>query len=129
VTILLTVLLSLAGGVGASARFILDGLIRSRVRTALPIATMIINVSGSLVLGFITGLVLFTLVPDGWRLVLGTGFLGGYTTFSTASLETARLIREHQWRFALINGFGMLVLAILAAAGGIGLAWLTSLVE
>ncbi|MEO8907267.1 MAG: fluoride efflux transporter CrcB [Microbacteriaceae bacterium] len=117
-------LLALAGGVGAIARFVLDGLLRTKLRTVLPLGTMIINVSGSLLLGFLTGLVLFAGTPDGWRLVLGTGFLGGYTTFSTASVETARLIQERRWLYALINGLGMLLLAVLAAAAGVGLAWL-----
>jgi len=119
-------LLAVAGGVGAIARFMLDGILRSRLRTVLPLGTMIINVSGSLLLGLLTGLVLFAGTPDGWRLVLGTGFLGGYTTFSTASVETARFIQERRWFLALINAFGMLVLAVLAAAGGVGLAWLFS---
>jgi CrcB protein len=115
---------AIAGGVGAIARFMLDGIIRGRLRTVLPFGTMIINVSGSLLLGFITGLVLFNAVPTDWQLVVGTGFLGGYTTFSTASFETARLIQERQFIAALANGLGMLVLAVAAAVGGLALAWL-----
>lgn len=117
-------LLAMAGGIGAIARFMLDGVLRNRLRTVLPLGTMIINVSGSLLLGFLTGLVLFAGTPDGWRVVVGTGFLGGYTTFSTASVETARLVQERRWLLALINAFGMLVLAVLAAAAGVWLAWL-----
>ncbi|TAM70572.1 MAG: fluoride efflux transporter CrcB [Microbacteriaceae bacterium] len=117
-------LMAVSGGVGAVARFVLDGLLRNRPRTVLPLGTMVINVSGSLLLGFLTGLVLFAGTPDGWRLVLGTGFLGGYTTFSTASVETARLVQERRWFLALINAFGMLGLAVLAAAVGV---WLASL--
>ncbi|WP_308466839.1 fluoride efflux transporter CrcB [Rathayibacter soli] len=115
-------LLAAAGGVGAIARFMLDGMLRNRLRTVLPLGTIIINVSGSLLLGFLTGLVLFAGTPDGWRVVVGTGFLGGYTTFSTASVETARLVQERRWLLALINAFGMLVLAVLAAAAGVGFA-------
>jgi len=117
-------LLALAGGFGAIARFTLDGLIRGRLKAVLPLGTMIINVSGSLLLGFVTGLVLFHAVPSAWQLVLGTGFLGGYTTFSTASFETARLIQERQLLAALVNGLGMLVLALAAAAAGLWLAWI-----
>lgn len=127
-------IMAIAGGLGAIARFMLDGLIRAglnrgrlnrgRLRTGLPLGTMIINVSGSLLLGFVTGLVLFHAVPSDWQLVLGTGFLGGYTTFSTASFETARLIQERQFVAALVNGVGMLLLAVAAAVAGLGLAWL-----
>jgi len=117
-------LLAVAGGLGAIARFVLDGVIRGRLITVIPFGTMIINVSGSLLLGFVTGIVLFHAVPADWQLVLGTGFLGGYTTFSTASFETARLMQERQFVAAIINGLGMLVLALAAAAGGLALAWL-----
>ena len=53
--------------------------------------------------------------------VIGTGMMGGYTTFSTASVETVRLVEEGRWRAGLINGFGMLVLCTGAAAGGLAL--------
>jgi len=122
-------IMAIAGGLGAIARFMLDGLIRARLSrgrlsTMLPLGTMIINVSGSLLLGFVTGLVLFHAIPSDLQLVVGTGFLGGYTTFSTASFETARLIQERQFVAALLNGVGMLLLAVAAAVAGLGLAWL-----
>jgi CrcB protein len=132
-------IMAIAGGLGAIARFMLDGLIRARLsraglnraglnrghlNTMLPLGTMIINVSGSLLLGFVTGLVLFHAIPSDLQLVVGTGFLGGYTTFSTASFETARLIQERQFVAALVNGVGMLLLAVAAAVAGLGLAWL-----
>jgi CrcB protein len=127
-------IMAIAGGLGAIARFMLDGLIRARLsraglnrgrlNTMLPLGTMIINVSGSLLLGFVTGLVLFHAIPSDLQLVVGTGFLGGYTTFSTASFETARLIQERQFVAALLNGVGMLLLAVAAAVAGLGLAWL-----
>jgi fluoride exporter len=117
-TPLLFVLLALAGGVGASARFVLDGAIKSISRTTYPVGTTVINLSGSLLLGFLTGLALAHLMSDDWRLVLGTGFLGGYTTFSTASLETVRLAQQRQWRRAFLNGLGMLAASILLALAG-----------
>jgi CrcB protein len=122
-TALVFVLLSVAGGVGASARLVLDGWVRSRVQTAFPVGTALINVTGSLLLGFVTGLTLTHALPEEWHLILGTGFLGGYTTFSTASVETVRLIQAKRFRAALANGIGMLVGAVLAA--GLGL-WLGS---
>ena len=114
----------MAGGVGAVARLVLDGALRSWLRVGFPIGTTIINVTGSFLLGLVTGLALAHGLPPEWRAVLGTGFLGGYTTFSTASYETVRLAQQRRYRAALVNGVGMLVLAL--AAAGLGL-WLGQL--
>jgi CrcB protein len=121
VTALVFIALALAGGLGASARMLLDGLIKSRLSAALPWGTIIINVSGSLVLGLLTGLAGVHILPEPWLLVLGTGFLGGYTTFSTASFETIRLIQERRWVAGLVNGLGTLVVSTAAAALGLWL--------
>jgi CrcB protein len=117
--------LSLAGGLGAAARLFVDGFVRSRIRLSYPLGTTVINVSGSLLLGFVTGLALAHALPEEWRLILGGGFLGGYTTFSTASFETVRLAQTGRYGLALTNGLGMLVASV--AAAGLGL-WLGSLV-
>jgi fluoride exporter len=124
-TPLIFVLLAAAGGLGAAARLVLDGLVRSRIQTAFPVGTALINVTGSLLLGFVTGLALSHALPEQWHLVLGTGFLGGYTTFSTASFETVRLLQAARYRAAVGNGLGTLVGAVVAAALGL---WLGSLV-
>jgi len=124
VTVLLVVAVGLAGGVGAVARLVLDGVLRARVRVAFPLGTTVINVTGSFLLGLVTGLALAHGLPPEWRAVLGTGFLGGYTTFSTASYETVRLAQQRRYRAAFVNGVGMLALAL--AAAGLGL-WLGQL--
>ena len=120
--VLVATLVALSGGVGAVARFVLDGVLRSRLRWLVPAGTLIVNVSGSLLLGVLTGLAAFHAAPDTWRIVLGTGFLGGYTTFSTASFETARLVMERKGVASVVNSLGMLVLTVLAAAAGLALA-------
>lgn len=123
-TPLLVLAVAVAGGLGAVARLVLDGAIRSRVRVNIPLGTTVINVTGSFLLGLVTGLALAHGLPAEWRAVLGTGFLGGYTTFSTASFETVRLAQQRRYRAAAFNGVGMLLLAL--AAAGLGL-WLGQL--
>ena len=82
-------LMALAGGGGAGARYALDAWMRPRVSSRLPWSTHLINISGSLLLGLVVGLG----TDDTWRTIIGTGFLGGYTTFSTASVESVHLVR------------------------------------
>ncbi|AZT92256.1 MAG: fluoride efflux transporter CrcB [Brevibacterium aurantiacum] len=123
-TPLIFIALALAGGIGAAARMLLDGIIKSRVSSGIPWGTITINVSGSLVLGLLTGLASSAIVPESWQQIIGTGFLGGYTTFSTASFETVRLIQERRWALSLFSGLGALVIA--TAAAGLGL-WIGGL--
>lgn len=118
-TPLLFIAVSLAGGVGAVLRLVLDGAIKARTRTAFPLGTLLINVSGSLVLGFVTQLALGGILDDTWRLVIGTGLCGGFTTFSTASFETVRLVQQRRYVLASVNAVGMLVAAVGAGLLGI----------
>lgn len=122
-TPLVFVALCVAGGIGAALRFVMDGLIRARFHTVFPFGTAFINVSGSFVLGLLSGLVLAALLSEDWELVLGTGIMGGYTTFSTASIETMRLVEDREYGQALVNGFGIIVLTVLVGLGGL---WLGS---
>lgn len=78
--------------------------------------------TGSLLLGFVTGLILFHGVPREIQLIVGVGFCGGYTTFSTASFETARLIQHQQYAAGLANAVGALLLTIVAGGAGLALA-------
>lgn len=112
-------LLALAGGLGAAVRFMLDGFIRAHSKTRFAWATTIINVSGSLVLGFLTGLTVEHFVSTDISIVIGTGFLGGYTTFSTASYETVQLLKKGRYGASFISGIVMLVLSVAAAAAGL----------
>ena len=120
-------LVMVGGGVGAALRFLLDGLVKARVaRTrlrAFPVGTLVINVTGSLVLGLLTGLAQAGTIPVSTVAVLGTGMMGGYTTFSTASVETVQLLRSGKTRLAVLNGLGMLVVSVGAAALGLWIGW------
>lgn len=123
-TPLLFLVLSLAGGMGAALRFLLDGVIRARFTSSLPLGTLVINVSGSFVLGLITALATSGVVDPMLQAVIGIGLLGGYTTFSTASVETVRLAQSGRVGAAFVNGVGMLMLAVAAALAGL---WVGSL--
>lgn len=112
----------LAGALGAVTRFVVDGAVGARTRGDFPWGTFLINVTGSLVLGFLTGLSLYHAFPKAPRVVLGTGFCGAYTTFSTFTFETVQLLEDGAVGEALGNALGTLVVAALAAAGGLALA-------
>jgi CrcB protein len=118
VSMIAIVAVGLTGGLGAALRFLADGTIRHHTSGTYPVGTMVINFTGSLLLGVLTGLVVQQAVPHSWQAVIGTGLLGGYTTFSTASFETVRLLEDRRYWSALINGLGMLILCTGAAAGG-----------
>jgi len=118
---------AVAGSLGAGTRFVLDGVIRARRDTDaawadLPLGTPLINISGSALLGLLTGLVIFHGVPPGWQVVAGTGFCGGYTTFSTAAFESIRLAQQQHLAFAAVNAVATLALSVLAAAAGLAIA-------
>jgi len=115
-------LICVAGGIGAALRLILDGLIKARIGSSYPVGTTVINVTGSFLLGFLTGLATSQAMPQQWELVAGTGLLGGYTTFSTASFETVRLIEDRRYVAAACNGLGMLIVCTCAAALGFATA-------
>jgi CrcB protein len=115
------VLLAVAGGVGAALRLLVDGVARDLVGARLPWGTAFINVSGSFLLGLLTGLATRGL-PEAVLLVLGTGLLGGYTTFSTASVEAVRLLQQRRYAASLGYGLGVLVLTVAAALLGLVLS-------
>lgn len=123
VTAGLLVAVAVAGGLGASTRFVVDGLLRARSTHVLPLATMVVNVSGSLAIGVLSGAALWHGLGPAWLVVTATGFCGGYTTFSTAMVETVRLVRSDEWRWAVANALGTLVLCVAAASAGVGLMW------
>ncbi len=113
-------LIALAGGLGAVTRFVVDALIARHNPFSLPLGTFVINVTGSLLLGLLTGLALAQ--PDGLaphlKAVLGTGFCGGYTTFSTAAVEGVRLwTAEGRLRGIVYAGGSMLVCSLAAGLG------------
>lgn len=118
----LVVGISVAGGAGAAGRFVVDGVLSARRPAPFPHATLLINVTGSLLLGLLTGLVLFHDTGGTWRTVLGAGFCGGFTTFSTTSFASVRLAQEQLGALAALNTLGTLALSVAAASAGLALA-------
>jgi len=99
------------GGAGAIARFVLDGAVSARVGRDFPYGTLVVNLSGAFTLGLVLGLMPG---PAAYR-IAGTGLIGGFTTFSTWTLESHRLGEDGQLRLGVANFAISLMLGILAA--------------
>jgi CrcB protein len=111
---------ALGGAVGAPARFLADRYVSYRVPSDFPWGTFLINLSGSLLLGLLTGLDVHGHLAPAMKALFATGFCGAYTTFSTWNFETARLLQDGKISRAIANALASLVLGLCAA--GVGLA-------
>lgn len=111
-----------AGAIGAPLRYVVDIAVTEARRAAFPWGTLVINVTGSFLLGLLTGLGLHHGLPKTVRTVLGVGFCGAYTTFSTFTFETVRLVEEGAMVEAAMNLTATLLAGGLAAAAGLALA-------
>ena len=120
---MLSLAVALAAGFGAVLRYLVDQFVQQRVRGEFPYGTLVINLSGSLLLGLITGLALHHGLPSTPTVVIGVGFAGGYTTLSTWAWETLALT-EGRAVLAAINVFGSFAAGLAFAAAGLGLALL-----
>ncbi len=109
------------GFVGAPSRYLLDRAVTRRTDSELPWGTFLINVTGSLLLGFLTGLVLGHRLSSVPKALLGTGFCGAYTTFSTFTYETLRLVEDGELLQAALNIAASVVVGLAAAAAGVAL--------
>ncbi len=114
--------IAVAGAIGAPSRYLLDGFVQDRSEGAYPWGTFVINVTGSFLLGLITGAALYHGFRGAPKLWLGTGFCGAYTTFSTFTFETVRLFEEGDTFDGLLNVGLSVVLGCAAAALGLALA-------
>lgn len=114
-----TVLAILAGGVGALARYGLGGVVQRRVASSHPWGTAVVNLAGAALLGALVGLHVTGRIDDPVLLVGGTGFAGGFTTFSTWMVESVWLAESGTRRALLattLNVAGMLAIGIAVAA-------------
>jgi fluoride exporter len=112
-------LVAVAGAAGATARYVLDGLVTTRLGTRRPWGTFAVNVLGSFGLGVLAGLALHFGLTETVRLAVGVGFFGAFTTFSTWMLETVRLAERGDWRSAGAQVAGSLVAGVVAVGIGI----------
>jgi fluoride exporter len=110
------ILVAAMGAVGSLLRFRLDALVQQRVNGAFPLGTLAVNLVGSFCLGLLTGLG----VTGDTLLVLGTGLLGSFTTFSTWMLEAERLAEEGEGRLAFAN----VAVPLATGLGAALLGWL-----
>lgn len=112
-------LVGLGGALGAISRYLVGTAVASRLGTAWPFGTFVINMSGCFLIAFFLTLTTErVMVADAWRYFFPVGFVGAYTTFSTYEYETLRLVEAGEWVRALLYviastvvGFGAVALA------------------
>lgn len=112
---MITLAMALAGGLGAALRYGVDVWLSPPAEARLPSATVAVNLTGSLLLGLLVG----AGAGDDTLTVLGTGLLGGYTTFSSASVEVARRVLEGRRADGLLTAMVMVIGCVALASAGV----------
>ena len=114
---------ALGGAVGTVSRYLLTLVVQARAGAGFPVATLLINITGAVLLGFLIryGLESAAASPE-VRLLLTTGFCGGYTTFSTFSYETARLIEDGEWQRGGAYVLASVAMSLIGTCIGFALA-------
>lgn len=114
------VMIGLSGGLGALSRYWVEGVIVRRYSGIFPLGTFLVNISGAFLLGLaFTVMTERFLVSPNLRSALTIGFLGAYTTFSTLSLETFRLLEDGAYFFGVLNALGSLTVGLVAVWLGV----------
>ena len=109
----------LSGALGAVARYLLGRLIAERVNSQVPLGTLVINVTGAFLIGLLFALAGHKIISASQQIILATGFLGGYTTFSTMSWEGVQLARGGKTVSSILYLGGSLVLGLICATLGL----------
>ncbi len=108
-------LIGLAGALGAQTRYSLSGFVQRYSGFTFPVGTLVVNLLGTFLFGFIWSLVEQRLVISvETRVVILSGFLGAFTTFSSFMFETSALVGDGQWGYALLNITAQIVLGMIA---------------
>ncbi len=119
-------LISLGAAVGANLRYAVTVLASQRWGAGFPWGTLVVNLSGSVIIGLLLALASRTGLPVTWQLLIVTGFLGAYTTFSSFTFETYQLVLDGGWWPAVLNVAGSVGLGLLSVLFGVALARLWS---
>ena len=115
--------IALGAVVGASARYFLGGFIAKILPSSFPYGTLIINITGSLLLGFFLAWTSERVLMDPrWRLLIAIGFCGSYTTFSSYAFETFALVEQGQWLLMGLNISASNLLCLVSVLAGVVLA-------
>lgn len=115
-------IIALGGAIGTLARYMIGGIDYKFSNSVFPISTLIVNVTGSLIIGVLWGIVERITISPNIRMFIFIGILGGYTTFSTFSLETFNLMKVGEYRIALFN----VLLSVILSIGAVFLGYLAS---
>lgn len=108
---------------GASSRYFLSGYVAKSLASSFPYGTLLINISGSFLLGFFLVLTGERLLVDArWRLLIAIGFCGSYTTFSSYAFETFALFEQGQWSLLLWNVMASNLCCLASVVAGAALA-------
>ncbi len=113
-------LIALMGAAGTLTRYLLSGVVQHRTGWGFPTGTLVVNLTGCLLLGFLGQLTLNRMVisPE-WRIAMTIGFFGGYTTFSSFGWETAKMLEDGEWLYATAYVGASVVVGLLLTLAGI----------
>jgi fluoride exporter len=106
-----TILVMAGGAIGAASRFHISRLIGPFAGNGWPTATLAVNLVGGLAMGLLAGAMVRSGLADGWRLFVGVGLLGGFTTFSAFSMEMVQLLQDGRW----VDGVGYAAVSVIGS--------------
>src|SRR4051812_47716475 len=114
--------IALGGVLGALARYVFGGWVQAHAGTTFPWGTLAVNTTGSLLLGFLAHFLEGVIAPPEWRMFATIGFCGAYTTFSTFTYESVRMLQTGEWKLAFAYMSSSMLLGLFAMFAGLRVA-------